>query len=152
MVFGKTSQIGSDINLNLFIGPTNLEICHEYDYLGKHLDSRLSCTPHIKNVIRNCNARLCTLSKLRKYVDTKTAVIIYESIIMSKLQYGLVFSVNALQKYRQKLQVTQNRALRICGLATRHVSNYFLHQSQHVLPIILRCKLELLTLMFKKVR
>lgn len=71
---------------------------------------------------------------------------------MSKLQYGLVFSTNALQQYRQKLQLVQNRALRICCLANWYVSNYSLHQQHHVLPIRLRSKLDLITLMFKTSR
>lgn len=154
MIFGKPSKVGSDSDscVNLFIGPSKLEVCQEYDYLGVRIDNRLSFIPHIENVIRNCNARLCTLSKIRKYIDVKTAVTIYKSTIMSRLQYGLVFSVNALQKYRQKLQVIQNRALRICSLTNRYVSNYSLNQLHHVLPFNLRSKLDLLILMFKLVR
>lgn len=64
---------------------------------------------------------------------------------MSKLQYGLVFSMNALQQHKQKLQVVQNRALQICCLTDRFVSNY----QNHVLPIRLCSKLDLLILMFK---
>lgn len=39
--------------------------------------------------------RLCTLSKIRKYLNERTAITIYKSIIMSNLQYGLVFTGNA---------------------------------------------------------
>lgn len=76
---------------------------------------------------------------------------IYKGIIMAKLQYGLVFSVNALQSDRKKIQVLQNRALRICTQSTRYVTNHSLHTSCNVLPISLRIKLDLLILMFKKI-
>lgn len=121
------------------------EYCTEYVYLGIRLDNRLSFVPHIGNLIRNCNIRLCTLSKIRKYIDVRTAILIYKAIVMLKLQYGLIFSMNALQQYKQKLQVVQNRALRICCLAGRYVSNYSLHQRHHVLPISLHTKLDLFT-------
>lgn len=120
--------------------------------MGIRLDNRLTFAPHIENLIRNCNICLHTLSKICKYIDKNTAILIYKAIIMSKLQYGLVFKMNALRQHRQKLQVVQNRALRICCLANRYVSNYTLHQRHHVLPISLRAKLDLSVLMFKVIR
>lgn len=71
---------------------------------------------------------------------------------MSKLNYGLVFSLNALPGMRSRLQVAQNRALRICGLTERGISNIELHRRFGVLPVALRCKLDLMILMFKKIR
>lgn len=67
------------------------------------------------------------------------------------MQYGLVFVLNALQNDRQKIQKFQNRALRICTLATRYTSNLNLHMACQVLPIEQRCKLDLLVLMFKRI-
>lgn len=89
--------------------------------------------------------------KIRRYIDQKTAGLIYKAIIMSKLQYGLVFSGSALPKERHKIQLLQNRALRVCGLSNRRRSNYSLHQEFRVLPINLRCKIDLLCLMHKSV-
>lgn len=149
MVFDRSS-VNKSHNVSLYIGPTKLDTCPYSDYLGIRLDSKLSFELHIDKVLNSCNARLCTLSKIRKYIDERTAVTIYKSIIMSKLQYGLVFTGNVTQKYQDRLQVIQNRALRICSLAKRYVSNISLHL-HHVLPMMLRFRMDLLILMYKVV-
>lgn len=138
--------------LVLHIGPTKLTECLNYDYLGFRLDVTLSFKDHVNNLVTNCNLRLMTLCKIRRYIDTPTAVRIYKSLIMSRLQYGLVFALNALQSDRKRLQTLQNRALRICTLSDHYVSNLSLHTDCKVLPISLRTKLDLLVLMYKKVR
>lgn len=50
-----------------------------------------------------------------------------------------------------KIQKFQNQALRICGLSGRYVWILTLHQQFNVLPIALRCRLDIMILMFKKV-
>lgn len=119
ILFCRSSVIAPDNRVNLYLGREKLDYCTEYVYLGIRLDNHLSFVSHIEGLIRNCNTHLCTLSKIRKYIDVRTAILIYKAIVMAKLQYGLVFSINALQRYRQKLQVVQNHALRICSLAGR---------------------------------
>lgn len=69
---------------------------------------------------------------------------------MSKMQYGLVFVLNALQSNMLKVQRFQNWALHICTLSTRYTSNISLHTACRVLPVKLRCKLDLLILMYKR--
>lgn len=148
-------QHGSiDVNdrANLYIGTSKLDFCCEYDYLGIRLDNSLTFEAHIDNIIRNWNARLCTLSNIRKFIDERTAVIIYKAIIMSKLQYGMVFTISALQIFRHKIQITQNGALRICCLANRYSTNLSLHQRCHVLPTARRSRLDLLILMHRRVK
>lgn len=100
-------------------------------------------------MVSNCNATLFTLCKVRKYIDAGTAVKIYKSIIPSKMQYGLLVTLNCTQSEQGKIQKLQNRALRICLLAGRYVSNLTLHNCCNVLPIALRCKVKLLNLMYK---
>lgn len=60
--------------LVLYIGYTKLSTCINYDYLGFKLDTILSFKDHINSVIANCNARLFTLCKIRKYIDRSTAL------------------------------------------------------------------------------
>lgn len=99
----------------------------------------------------NCNNHLATLSKIHRYIGSVTAIKIYKVIVMSRIQYGLIFTINATISDRSRIQKLQNRALRICTLTSRYVSNLSLHVSTNVMPIYLRSKLDLLVLMFKKV-
>lgn len=70
---------------------------------------------------------------------------------MSKLHYGLVFTLSDAVSETSEIQKLQNRGLRICTLSGRYVSNLLLHASNNVMPINLRSKLDLLILMFKLV-
>lgn len=146
----RKSERSENRDLTLFIGPTRLTSCTNYDYLGFKLDVTMSFRDHINKTISNCNARLVTLSKIRKYIDKQTAVHIYKSFIMAKLYYGLVFALNSLHSDRKRLQTLQNRALRINALAGRYVTNLTLRTECKVLPIALRAKLALFDLMFQK--
>lgn len=136
--------------LELRIGDTNLSRCNQYDYLGIRLDDGLTFKPLIESLLSNCNARLFTLSHFRKYLDQSIAAQIYRSIIMAKLQYGLLFTMCALKGEHAKIQRVQNHALRICGLAGRYVSNLTVHKHFKVLPIMLQCKLDIMISMYKR--
>lgn len=96
VVFGNQRFVNVN-DIDLRIGETRLSMCDKYDYLGMKLDSNLSFKPHIQSLITNCNARLTSLCKIRKYIDADVATKIYKAIILSKLQYGLVFILNATQ-------------------------------------------------------
>lgn len=62
----------------------------------------------------------------------------------------MVFVLNSNKGERKKLQRFQNRALRVCTLSSRYTSNLNLHKACKVIPIDLRCKLDLLILMHKR--
>lgn len=68
---------------------------------------------------------------------------------MSRLQYGCFLYANATKKHQHQLQKIQNKALRICYLATRYTSNISLHRSAEVWPLYLRGKLDLAKLMYR---
>lgn len=122
----------------------------EYDYLGIKLDKDLNYKSHIQKVVSCCNERVFTLSKIRKFIPENVAILIYKSLIMSKLSYGGVFCISANKKQLGKLQKLQNRVLRTCYLSDRYTSNIALHSKAHVLPLSLRRKLEICKLMYKR--
>lgn len=66
------------------------------------------------------------------------------------IQYGLVFSLQIAlyRRVKEMIQRFQNRALRVCCLCDRYTSNLELHVQNNVLPIDLRCKMDILNLMY----
>lgn len=83
----------------------------EYEYLGLLLKGRLTFERHVNKVFSSCNQCLFTFSKIRKYLDKKTAIRIYKSLIMSKLNYGSIFYGDAKRQLVDHLQKMQNKAL-----------------------------------------
>ena len=58
------------------------------------------------------------LSKVRRYIDFNTAIAIYKTMILPVMEYGNV--ANSESKLLSKLQVLQNRALRITSVISMH--------------------------------
>lgn len=151
MVFtGSRNPLPRQIDLR--IGATQLEYCDTYEYLGLTLDSGLTFEHHIGKLIASCNHRLFTLSKICKYLDEKSAINIYKSLIMSKLNHCCIFYGDAKKTVTDRIQRMQNRALRICTLASRYTSNLNLHIKCKVLPLNLRRKLDMCSLMFRQMK
>lgn len=106
--------------------------------------------PHIDRILVGCNQRLFSLTKMSSYIHPWVALIIYKSLIMSRLNYGNILCLGALSSLLSRLQKTQNRALCICHCANRNTSNINLHVKSKVLTLFLSRKLEVYKCMYKR--
>lgn len=134
---------------SLLMNNIDLKSYETFDNLGLQLDTDLSFEAHMSHTLANCNFRLTTLCKIRKYIDQRVAIRIYKSIMLAKLQYGFSFLTNCSSRTKKMVQHFQNKALHVCCLGNRYTSNHELHHQNNVLPIELRCKTEVLNLMYK---
>lgn len=130
------------------MGQEIVDIVSEYTYLGFILDENLSFVSHINSLIRASTVKVYTLSKIRRYINSDTAVTIFKSFILPKLEYGDVFCCCVTKRLQSKIQVVMNKALRICYKSKREDSNYYNHLKAKVLPLHLRRKCSILKLMF----
>lgn len=87
-----------------------------------------------------------TLSKIRRYIPESVAILIFKSLMMSKIGYGGILCVGAAKATFQKLR----RSLRVCFCASRYTSNIRLHIDSNVLPLYLRRKLDMYKYMYSK--
>lgn len=79
--------------------------------------------------------RVLTLEN-RKFIPEEVAVLIYKTLIMSKMNYGGFFAYLQIIIYsNNQLQKIHNRALRICFQSDRYTSNIDLHNHAKVLPL-----------------
>lgn len=114
------------------------------------LDNCLSFKRYIDKTIASCNRLLFSLSRVRRYITPHIAIQIFKSLIMSKLNYGGVLCMGASQRNLNRLQKSQNRALRICLCTDCYTSNLKLHRDSNVLQLFLRRKLELYKCMYAR--
>lgn len=138
--------MGFDLN-PIKLGNESVEVVQEYTYLGFVLDEHLTFSNHISYLIRSSVAKVYTLAKIRRFIDCDTAVTVFKSFILPKLEYGDVFCCGGTKKLLSRLQVVMNKALRICFRSKRDDSNYFNHLKGKVLPLYLRRKCSILRLM-----
>lgn len=85
-----------------------------------------------------CNQKILTLSKIRKYMNEATALKLYKSLILSVVDYGAIMYLGAPKNELCKIQIIQNKTLRIIHLASRYTANVYLHQRFKVLVLFMR--------------
>lgn len=70
-----------------------------YTYLGIRLDSHLSMKDHLNHLYRPAMSMVFTLANIRKYIDTKTALLIFKAHILSRVEYGSELCIGANKVY-----------------------------------------------------
>ena len=91
-----------------------IQFVNTFNYLGVILDDQLTFTPYYNMVKRRMENKIFVLSKIRKYVDNKTALLIYKQAVLPLVEYaGFVLVSNTIGQ-RHELQILQNNALRLC--------------------------------------
>ena len=95
--------------------------------LGFTLDSRLSHVSHVQRLVRETSNSLYALRKIRSFITKSDALIVYKSMIRSKLEYcSNVLYCSSRSSVVLDLEKCQNRAVRVvCGVSTNSASNSF---------------------------
>ena len=93
---------------NIFI-----EIRQSVKYLGIHLDSTLNFTSHIQMVERRVSTAIGILCKLKSMAPVKILLSVYYAIVFPHLMYGILLWGCSSKNNLHKLQMLQNKCLRI---------------------------------------
>lgn len=91
-----------------------LECDDSYTYLGIKVDSGLTMTKNIDHLFRSALTMMFTLYKIRPYIDTRTAILIFKAHVLSRIECGSVFCIGANKSSLDRLQKLVNRSLCIC--------------------------------------
>ena len=89
MLFGTDQRIRRLENSTLQIqhnDPT-VNMTYSYKYLGVTLTISLNITDHLNATIKKASSRIHLLKKMRSHMDSKTAKLIYQSMIVPILTY-----------------------------------------------------------------
>lgn len=90
VVFSKRSFF----NLHpLYLSREIVDVVSEYTCLGFLLDENLSFASHASQLIQS------STTKIRRYINCETAVVIFKSFILPKLEYGDIFSCGVTRKF-----------------------------------------------------
>ena len=128
VMYGLKSQTRKIVNHDLLMNNNKLDKVSSYNYLGVHLDMNLNFHKYLQICVQRTTYKIYMLSKVRRYIDFNTALTIYKTMILPILEYGDVAYDNSDLQLLDKLQVLQNRALRICLNRQEHVPVVRMHQ------------------------
>ena len=113
----KTMLVKSTCHNNLY-RPLNtrgksIQFVSTFNYLGVLIDDQLSFTPYYNLIKRNMENKIYVLTKIRKYVDNRTTLLIYKQAILPLVEYAGFVLISCTIGQRYELQVLQNNVLRL---------------------------------------
>ena len=118
MIFGTDQRIRQLENSTLQIQHNGLTVSmtYSYKYLGVTLTSSLNMTDHLNATIKKASSRIHQLKKIRSHMDSKTAKLIYQSMIVPILTYCPLSLYGSLLPYlKNRIKAMEARAQLIIG-------------------------------------
>ena len=82
-------------------------------YLGMNIDNRLSMNKHVESMIKKARCKLGLLYKIRKFISSETALLLYKVMIRPHMEYGDFVVKSSNQIYIDKLEKMQEKGLRL---------------------------------------
>ena len=148
--FYGQSQLVNLINFN----GANISITAEAKSLGVYFDSKLSFQRQIDETVRTCNFRLKNMIRIGSKLDISLKQIVFQSLIMNKLDYCNSVYSGLNSALTRKLQSVQNAGARFVGGIfgrrwRQSGSMHHLLSSLHYLPMSYRTMFKLSLLCFK---
>ena len=116
-------------------------------YLGLTIDQHLTWKPHIKKVLSKINPLIGLLAKLRHYLPKATLVLLYNSLILPHLSYGLESWGSTYNTTLDPLYRQQKKLVRIISFKDRLTHSRPLFNSLGILDIFDQFKYQLATFM-----
>ena len=144
------STTSNNMFLPLLANTRRIQYVQTFNYLGVTIDDQLSFTPYYHLVKRRLENKIFVLSKIRKFIDNRTALLIYKQAILPLVEYAGFVLISCTIGQRYELQVLQNNALRLCKryhLLDR-VRICDLHEQCTILGLEQRRRKQLLRLMY----
>ncbi|XP_060578916.1 uncharacterized protein LOC132735901, partial [Ruditapes philippinarum] len=139
IVFGNQKKH----NLNVSLGGTPINFVKTVRFLGLLLDEKLTFGPHIKDLVNRCKKDLNVMRMLKGTdfgTDKNSLLLLYKSLIRSKIDYGAQIYSCAKKTHLNKLDTVQNTALRLALGALYSTPARDLEMEAGIVPLSIRRK------------
>ncbi len=104
MIFHRTRK---NVNpLQITIDDTILEWVHGFNFLGLTLNKHLNWKNHINKISNKVSNNMGILNKLKHFLPLKCLILIYNSLILSHLNFGILawgYQCDRINKFPKKL-------------------------------------------------
>jgi hypothetical protein len=142
-------RIPCNANLKLTFDGNVLERTAHTKFLGVYFDEKLTWSYHLNHIANKISRGLGMMGRCRKILSNDTLVTLYFSLIYPYLYYCCIVWVGACATAIHKLEVLQNRAVRLITRSPFRSSACPLFKQLHLLKIVDIRKLQIYLFMFK---
>ena len=98
---------------NIIFDDTPLEVVSFIKFLGISVDNKLSWKYHIDNTCKIISQNIGIINKLKFHFPTSSLLMLYSSLILPYLNYGILTWGNTQQTLLNRLLLLQKKSLRI---------------------------------------
>lgn len=98
---------------DIYLGNTQVNYVDSYEYLGFIFYAYLNFEKQLSRTMQTVHAKSTILYKIRGFINPSTALQLYKSLVLPKLEYGDLFVSSCSFKSVEKLRKIQNRMLRL---------------------------------------
>ena len=88
MIFGSQKVIYSVPPFEVRMNAVPLQLVSSYKYLRVSLDAQLNYNLHINKIIASASSKLKQFQRMRSFLSTKAALLVYKSMLHPILEYG----------------------------------------------------------------
>ena len=148
MLFSKKHPKPNDDAINLSLANETINKVNSTKFLGMMIDDKLNWEVHLNYTKNKMSSGLYALNKSKHVLDQNHLRILYFSLIHPYLNYGSVLWGSAQQKYVHRLEIMQNKAMRVIQNLKYNSSAKPTYKKLKVLPIEQLCQQQLGKLMF----
>ena len=122
----------------LYVKGKNVKCVDSFKFLGLHFDAKLNWRYHVDNLIMSCKRKLNLLKVIAGIKwggDANTLLGIYQTLILSRIDYGCEVYGTASQSLLKKLDTVHHAALRYCLGAFRTTPSLSLCAESGLMPL-----------------
>ena len=114
IIFGEDRRHTPKITTEILINGQILEKVSSIKFLGVDIDSNLGWKTHINRIQNKVASVIGILSKIRHKISKAAALLIYDALINSHLNYCSLVWATGYKSSLHRLYILQKRALKIC--------------------------------------
>lgn len=134
VIYTKRLRIHPD---RIMLNDTQIKWSSEAKYLGLTLDSRLTWKTHTDKLKQKGFGAIQVLRPLlnNPHLNLRTKLLIYKSVIRPAITYGAAAWSSAAKTHLNKIQVLQNKALRLILSVPWYVTNIQIYRDLNISSI-----------------
>ncbi|KAG7517000.1 hypothetical protein JOB18_046781 [Solea senegalensis] len=128
ILFTKNSHLQPN-NIDLSLNNHKITISKEATFLGVTFQNNMTWTKHINNLEQRANNRLNHLKALcgKHGASPLTVIKVYRAYIRPLFEYYVPAWINISDNQLQRLEVIQNKALKLAHRLPSYISNHYIH-------------------------
>ena len=128
---------------------TSVTFSDEVKSLGVTLDSALTLSSHVTNIVCSCNYHNQGLLHIRHLIEDNDASAIAKALVLSRLDYCNALFASTTAANLHRLQRVQNFAARVVTRSPRRTPHLQLLTKLHWLPVQQRIEYKISSTVFK---